>query len=416
MTQVGVIRDQKIYDAVHGFIRFNALEKELIHSEPFQRLRSIHQLGITYFVYPGATHTRFEHSLGTMELATRIFDRIQQKGFEVEHADYWLQVIRLAALCHDLGHLPFSHDAEQALLKGKGHEEWTLKVIQSECLQPIWSQLQKLFPKKNVIDDLIKMAIGEKTLIQLGLSLPFSELERILSAIITADFFGADRIDYLLRDAKCTGVTYGLFDHQQMIEMLSVLSQGDELTLGIEEDGIEACEALVLARHFMSQRVYQYSSVKAYQFHLVRVIKQFYEEGRYLNDLQSYLSVSDHEILTSIRCAAKDPTSFYHQDAIALLKRQERFLAISISEGTRKEQLLEIKKGLNIPDEEFFLEEQLLTSPLPTFGFSVLSRSGVILPASALSSLLIPRKKSLIWVYLAPKWEEVFRKAIGKIE
>ena len=67
-------RSQKIYDAVHGFIRFNELERRLIDSEPFQRLHYIHQLGIAYIVYPGATHTRFEHSLGAMELATRIFD------------------------------------------------------------------------------------------------------------------------------------------------------------------------------------------------------------------------------------------------------------------------------------------------------------------------------------------------------
>ncbi|MBS0653317.1 MAG: HD domain-containing protein, partial [Verrucomicrobia bacterium] len=70
---------KKIYDAVHGFIRFNELERELIDSEPFQRLHYLHQLGISFLVYPGATHTRFEHSLGAMELATRIFDRITSK-------------------------------------------------------------------------------------------------------------------------------------------------------------------------------------------------------------------------------------------------------------------------------------------------------------------------------------------------
>src|SRR3990167_8889868 len=98
----------KIYDALHGFIRFNPIEQKLIDSAPFQRLRFIHQLGIAYFVYPGATHSRFEHSLGTMEIATRI---AQQIGASAD----WVQIIRLAALCHDLGHLPFSHDAEEAL-------------------------------------------------------------------------------------------------------------------------------------------------------------------------------------------------------------------------------------------------------------------------------------------------------------
>src|ERR1700679_655270 len=92
--------DKKIFDAVHGFIPFDEFEKELIDSQPFQRLHYIHQLGIAYIVYPGATHTRFEHSLGAMELATRIFGKIVAKQFPLPDAEYWLQIVRLAALCH----------------------------------------------------------------------------------------------------------------------------------------------------------------------------------------------------------------------------------------------------------------------------------------------------------------------------
>ena len=140
--------DQKIYDAVHGFIRFNSIERALINSEPFQRLHGLHQLGIAYLVYPGAKHTRFEHSLGTMTLATTIFERVRSKGFTIEDPDYWLQIIRLAALCHDLGHLPFSHDAEHLILDAAGHEKWTLKIIESEMLQPVLEPLRELFPGK----------------------------------------------------------------------------------------------------------------------------------------------------------------------------------------------------------------------------------------------------------------------------
>ena len=117
----------KIYDSVHGFIHFNEIESALIDTEVFQRLHYIHQLGISYMIYPGATHTRFEHSLGTMHIATQIFDQISEDP-------YWRQIVRLAALCHDLGHLPFSHVAEEVLLGAKGHEEWTLKIIESPYL------------------------------------------------------------------------------------------------------------------------------------------------------------------------------------------------------------------------------------------------------------------------------------------
>jgi hypothetical protein len=208
---------KKIYDSVHGFIHFNELEQKLIDTQAFQRLHDIHQLGMAYYVYPGATHSRFEHSLGTMELATRIFERILDKKYscpkEPLEQDYWKQIIRLAALCHDLGHLPFSHVAEKELLGEGGHENWTLKIIQSEHLKPVWQEVKKLYPKKNVEQDILKISLGEETFKSLSSTRSnFSAWEKIFAQVISGDFFGADRIDYLLRDAKCTGVAYGLFD------------------------------------------------------------------------------------------------------------------------------------------------------------------------------------------------------------
>src|SRR5271154_4868577 len=112
----------EIRDPIHNFIRIETEERKILDSRPFQRLRHIHQLALTYLVYPGATHRRFEHSLGVMELATRIYDVVTNphnvtdavKEQLPELADdtkrsYWRRVLRIAALCHDAGHLPFSH-------------------------------------------------------------------------------------------------------------------------------------------------------------------------------------------------------------------------------------------------------------------------------------------------------------------
>ncbi len=115
-------------DPIHGFIKCYTRERSVIDSEPFQRLRHIHHLATGFLVYPGATHRRFEHSLGVMELATTIYEVLTHKD-NLEHLDErilrsipeikisrdvenWKQVLRMAALCHDIGHLPFSHGGE----------------------------------------------------------------------------------------------------------------------------------------------------------------------------------------------------------------------------------------------------------------------------------------------------------------
>lgn len=123
-----VKHSHEIRDPIHVFIRLDTDERRVLNSRPFQRLRYIHQLALTYLVYPGATHRRFEHSLGVMELAGRVFDVVtaadnvhsQLRDFtrSGDELRYWRRVLRMAALCHDVGHLPFSHAAEDLLPKG----------------------------------------------------------------------------------------------------------------------------------------------------------------------------------------------------------------------------------------------------------------------------------------------------------
>src|ERR1700674_1421222 len=132
---------QEIRDPIHNFIHFDVDEQSVIDSRPVQRLRYIHQLALTYLTYPGSTHRRFEHSLGVMELAGRVFDIITNPesikfdsiaSILPDRGDlpYWRRVLRAAALCHDIGHLPFSHAAEKELLpQGRDHEDLTVALI-----------------------------------------------------------------------------------------------------------------------------------------------------------------------------------------------------------------------------------------------------------------------------------------------
>src|SRR5262249_58355720 len=197
-------------DPIHTFISLRTDERRMVDSQPFQRLRHIHQLALTYLVYPGATHRRFEHSLGVMHLASRIFDvvtatenildaSVRRIVPDEEGKRYWKSVLRAAALCHDLGHLPFSHAAEADLLPDDyDHERLTKDLIASPEMEEIWMGVTPPLRR----DDIIKLAVGPK---ESG-PLELSTWESSLAAIIIGDAFGADRMDYLLRDSYHAGV------------------------------------------------------------------------------------------------------------------------------------------------------------------------------------------------------------------
>lgn len=414
--------DKKIYDSVHGFIPFDEFEKELIDSIPFQRLHYIHQLGIAYLVYPGATHTRFEHSLGVMMLASLMFDKIcRSVRPDVFHfvprkgsTDYlyWRRVLRMAALCHDLGHLPFSHVAEKDLMVNEDHEDWTLKIIDSSHLKPVWEKLMKApsyledVVERNIVEDIKKISVGEKKWKEIS-GQGFTPWERIVSEVITGDFFGADRIDYLLRDAKSTGVAYGLFDYHQLIEMLRILPSADkgadELRLGIDENGLESCEALLLARHFMHRRIYQYSSVKAYNFHLRRYMKAFFSEKPF-KTVDAFLEVSDTDVISALNKAAKDKSLPGHADARCVIFRQHRFRAIELPEAVTEKDMKDFKEMNKLSDAAINWEFSQKEVRLDRLSFPVSKRHVVIQKARECSELLlkVPAKKTN-WVYISPE-------------
>ena len=258
-------RRHEFCDPVHDFISVDSDERRVIDSPPLQRLRHIHQLAMTHLVYPGATHRRFEHSLGTMELAGRVYDVITNPSAtddevrkacpEVEDEAqrlYWRRVVRLAALCHDIGHLPFSHAAERQLLPdGWSHERISRDIILSE----LSNHFEDMIPPVRA-DHVAKLAVGPKK----AKDLPFSPWERILSEIIVGDAFGVDRMDYLLRDSLHAGVAYGNFGHHRLINTLRILplsaddASDREVSLGVELGGLRSAEALLMARYLCSLR------------------------------------------------------------------------------------------------------------------------------------------------------------------
>ena len=261
---------------------------------------------MSYLVYPGATHKRFEHSLGVMELATRIFDVLIRD--ENRHAatrdlfppptqlEYWRRVLRMAALCHDIGHLPFSHAAEGLLPVGWDHERISVEIVKSNDMQRIWDSVIPPLKAEHVA----KIAVGQKKMKDVA----FSVWENILSEIIVSDYFGADRMDYLLRDAYHTGVAYGKFDHYRLIDTLRILPKtsddSSEPEIGVEEGGLQSAEALILARYFMYKQVYFHPVRRIFDVHLQDFLKAYLPHGQFPVVLSEFLALSDAEMLAAM--------------------------------------------------------------------------------------------------------------------
>ncbi len=329
----------EIRDPIHVFVKLDSHERRVLDSGPLQRLRNVHQLALSYLVYPGATHMRFEHSLGVMDLAAKVFDVLTnsqaiREGIrslvpELSRPDelaYWRRVLRMAALCHDVGHLPFSHAAEDRLLpNGWTHEHLTVQLIRCPELEEIWQSHTPPLVSKHIA----KLAVGPKVYT----SEAFTTWETLLSEIISGDAFGVDRMDYLLRDSHHIGVAYGRFDHHRLIDTLRILPSldSDAPSLGMEHGGLHSAEALLLARYFMFQQVYLHPIRRVYDLHLIEFLESWLGGGQFPTEVDAHLSYSDVDVLIGIRQASGDTSHVAHESAKRLSQRNHYKVAYSLS-------------------------------------------------------------------------------------
>lgn len=386
-----VFYPEKICDALHGFIRFDTLEKEFIDSPPFQRLRHIRQMGMAYLVYPGCLHSRFEHSLGVMEIASRIYDSLMgaqdhrplslSLPKSAEERAYWRRILRLAALCHDLGHLPFSHTAEELLLPGGGHELMTEKIILSASLRPLWQQIGS-----HAAEDILALSVG-------GAKVQESPWKKMLSQIIVEDNFGADRIDYLIRDSFYSGAGYGHFDSHQLIDSLRILPVKGALALGVTQSGLQAVESLWIARYFMYARVYHHLKCRVYTHHMCRLMTKYYAKHGFPSNPEEFLKETDYRILLFVA----EEAGRGDEDAAVLQKQKESYRPVTLKP---KEETLHRELLRAFGDRLFFdsHEERGVDRDFP-----ILTDEGVV-SSLALSSFLrdIPEGRQRPSLFGAP--------------
>lgn len=299
----------KFRDPIHGFIELSQLELKIVNSKPFQRLRNIKQLAMTYYVYHGAEHTRFGHSLGVMHLVTRAFNSAISEytdKFPEPKRKWYEQILRLIALTHDIGHAPFSHASESVFPDGVEHETFTIKIINETEIADIINQIGDEFSKKygseyNITPKMIcDIYMGKDA----GSNSEFTFLKSFMDSELDCD-----KMDYLLRDSYYCGVKYGLFDVDRLIQSFTICYNNDIPRLAIKSGGVQAFEEFVLARYFMFIQVYFHRTRRYFDIMLGRALKSILPGGVYPNEVHEYLEWDDCRVIQLIKKHENDKES-----------------------------------------------------------------------------------------------------------
>jgi HD superfamily phosphohydrolase len=240
-----IINKRKIInDPVHGFIIIpTPFIFDLLEHPYVQRLRRIKQLGLTSLVYPGATHTRFQHALGAVHLMGLAIENIRQKGTEITEVE--AEAVTVAILLHDIGHGPFSHALEESMIANVSHEELSLLLM---------NNLNREFDGK----------------LTMALSIFQNQYPKKFLHQLVSGQLDMDRMDYLMRDSFYAGVVEGTIGTERIIKMLNV--SDDQLV--VEAKGIYSIEKFLIARRLMYWQVYFHKTVIAAENLLVKLLQR----------------------------------------------------------------------------------------------------------------------------------------------
>ncbi len=255
-----------IKDSVHDHIEIDGVARDLLDTPAVQRLRGISQLGTVSLVYPSANHTRFEHSLGVYHLACEALEGFGVEGRQAER-------VRAAALLHDVGHGPFSHNLEDLTYRrtGRYHDDVHALLASGQVGDVLCDH--DLDP--NAVADLVA---GEGRFGQ-----------------VVSGELDVDRMDYLVRDAHHTGVPYGTIDHGRLVRELTFVD--DELVLG--EGNVQTAESLLVARALMNPTVYNHSVARISKAILRRASERLLESGAV--DAATLQRMDDHDLIVTLR-------------------------------------------------------------------------------------------------------------------
>jgi len=280
------VRFEILRDPVWNNIRIDELTLQLVDTEVFQRLRYVRQLGWTYLVYPGATHSRFEHALGTHHLSRRTLALLCEADASISISEDDQAVVRSAALLHDVGHYPFSHALEE--IGALHHEDVARPLITEGNVASLLSaRLGADAPAR--VFDLIR---GRSE----------SPLQGLISGSLDLD-----KIEYLKRDAFMCGVPYGEIDVDRLTNSLVVVEDPatGRSALGVQEKALSALESLLFAKYQMYRNVYWHHAVRSATAMYKRLVEDAVRSGAV--GVQSLARYTDEGLMHQLESKAPTP-------------------------------------------------------------------------------------------------------------
>jgi hypothetical protein len=290
----------EIKDPVHGYVYITEQEKEIIDSYPVQRLHRLRQLAGSEYVYPGANHTRFEHSIGVMYLASRVVENSSISQYISEDE---AKLVKIAGLLHDVGHGPFSHVFEHLLDRelGKTHEDLTTWIIEN-------SELKEILRRNGYHPEEVgKLAVGR-------LHRPKKAfLDQIISSAVDVD-----KQDFIVRDTHHTGAEYGFVDIFRLIHALDVLGGNLAVDLG----ALSALESLIIARMESFRSIYFHRVGRAAQIMLAMAMEKANGELGFtrFKTPDEYMAMDDYTVWTALKNCKKSNAIIRDLERRRLLK------------------------------------------------------------------------------------------------
>ncbi|KAF6248047.1 MAG: HD domain-containing protein [Nitrosopumilus sp.] len=334
-----------IIDPIHDFIRVYDHELSIIDNPIFQRLRRIRQLSGAHLTYPAAQHTRFEHSLGVMHIASQAGNALNEKGI-LKSND--IEILRLSGLLHDIGHGPFSHLFEEIIQERKiSHEDFGKEIILKSEIGDILSK--NGFDKRLVT----KIAFGDSK---------FQYLNEIVSGALSADM-----MDYLLRDGYFTGAEHAKIDHKRITQSLDVHKK----KLALERSALYSFESMMHSRYQMFKAVYFHKTVRAAEVMLLEALRLSDDEFGFTTfNLHEFVNLTDEYVLSSLISSKSTKLKRARQFAQDYQNRKllkcvfERILTSQTNlKKTRTDELRsEISKKSKVQENEIFVDSSVTPS------------------------------------------------------